>query len=200
MIRIRNAKYGMRNILLKLPQRLLLLFYCSLLTLLSSLCFGQYRCDWNVFAAGGGFLSSTDFQSKVSVSQTAIGHLTTTDFQAFIGFWQPEPQVGIQENEPEKMPNRNQLETKLYSPQPNPFVHKTKILFSLKNSAFAKLLIYDLTGRVAKTLVNGRMKSGVYTINWHGDDNSGKKLAKGIYFMKFETEDYQKIRKLLLVR
>ncbi|MEO0114598.1 MAG: FlgD immunoglobulin-like domain containing protein [candidate division WOR-3 bacterium] len=196
MVRIRKLECEMRNFLLKLPQGLLLLFYCSLLTALSSLCFGQYRCDWNVFAAGGGFLSSTDFQSKVSVSQTAIGHLTTTNFQAFIGFWQIEPQIGIEE--PEKAPNWNQLETKLYTPQPNPFAHKTRILFSLKENAFTKLLIYDLTGRVVKTLAYGNMKSGIYTINWHGDDNAGKRLASGIYFLKFQADNYQKIKKLLL--
>ncbi|MEO0093980.1 MAG: T9SS type A sorting domain-containing protein [candidate division WOR-3 bacterium] len=198
MIRIRNSECEMRNILLKLPQGLLLLFYCSLLTALSSLCFGQYRCDWNVFAAGGGFLSSTDFQSKVSAGQTTIGHLTATNFQAFIGFWQPEPQVGIEE--PEKMPNLNQLETKLYTPQPNPFAHKTRILFSLKNSALTKLFIYDLTGRIVKTLINGNMQPGIYTINWQGDGNCGKKLASGIYFLKFQADDYQKIKKLLLTR
>ncbi|MEO0114596.1 MAG: FlgD immunoglobulin-like domain containing protein [candidate division WOR-3 bacterium] len=196
MVRIRNPECEMRNFSLKLPQGLLVLFYCSLLTAFCSLCFGQYHCDWNVFAAGGGFLSSTDFQTKVSAGQTAIGHLTTTDFQAFIGFWQPEPQVGIEE--PEKMPNRNQLETKLYTPQPNPFAHKTRILFSLKENAFTKLLIYDLTGRVVKTLAYGNMKSGIYTINWHGDDNAGKRLTSGIYFLKFQADDYQKIRKLLL--
>ncbi|MEO0114594.1 MAG: FlgD immunoglobulin-like domain containing protein [candidate division WOR-3 bacterium] len=196
MIRIRNMECGIWNRSFQQPKRMSVLFYCSLLTLLSSLCFGQYRCDWNVFAAGGGFLSSTDFQTKVSVGQTAIGHLTTTNFQAFIGFWQPEPQVGIEE--PEMMPNRNQLETKLYTPQPNPFAYKTRILFSLKENAFTKLLIYDLTGRVVKTLAYGNMKSGIYTINWHGDDNAGKRLASGIYFLKFQADDYQKIRKLLL--
>ncbi len=196
MSRIRNSEFGMRNFSSQQLQGLFIFFYCSLLTALCSLCFGQYQCDWNVFDAGGGFLSSPDFQTKVSVSQTAIGHLTTTNFQAFIGFWQPEPQVGIEE--PEKMPNLNQLETKLYAPQPNPFVNKTKILFSLKNSAFAKLLIYDLTGRVVRILVNGNMQPGIYTINWMGDDNSGKKLASGIYFLKLQTDDYQKIRKVLL--
>jgi len=175
-------------------------FLMSCLLLLASFSFAQYRCDWNVFDAGGSFLSSTDFQAKVSVAQTAIGVLTGTNFNSYIGFWQIEPPVGIQEKEPEKMPQLNQLETKLYNAQPNPFANKTRILFSLKNTAQVKLEIFDLSGRIVKTLVNGSMKPGIYTMNWRGEDNNGKRLAQGIYFLKFQTNDYQKISKVLLVR
>ena len=162
--------------------------------------FAQYRCDWNTFDAGGVFLSSTDFQAKVSVSQSAIGLMTGTNYNSFIGFWQIEPQIGIQEKELEKMPKLNQLETKLYNSQPNPFANKTRIMFSIKNSANVRLHIFDLSGRIVKTLVNSSMKPGFYKMNWQGDDNNDKKLAQGVYFLKFQAGEYQKIRKLLLVQ
>ena len=175
-------------------------FLTTCFLLLASFSFAQYQCDWNVFDAGGSFLSSTDFQAKVSVAQTTIGALTGNNYNSFIGFWQIEPQVGIQEKEPEKMPRLNQLETKLYNAQPNPFAYKTRILFSLKNTAWVKLHIFALSGRMVKTLVNSSMKPGVYTMNWRGENDNGKRLAQGIYFLKFQTNDYQKIRKVLLVR
>jgi len=184
----------------KIKHQILKILCYSLLPTLCSLTYAQYRCDWNVFDAGGSFLSSIDFQAKVSVAQTAIGTLTGTNFNSYIGFWQIEPQVGIQEKEPEKMPQLNQLETKLYNAQPNPFANNTRILFSLKNTTQAKLHIFDLSGRIVKTLVNGSMKPGVYSINWRGEDGNGKRLAQGIYFLKFQAEEYRKIRKLLLVR
>ena len=174
----------------------------TLAILLFGISFCQYHCDWNVFSAGGTTLSSSDYRTNVSVAQTTIGHLATTNLQAFIGFWQIEPQVGIEE--PEAMPKMNQLITKLYNPCPNPFTHNTKILFSLKNNAFTKLLIYDLTGRVVKTLVNGNMQPGIYTINWQGEDEKGKRLACGIYFLKFQSasggDEYQTIKKVILTR
>lgn len=186
------------NFLHEQPQGIFIFFYCLILTAFCSLSFGQYHCDWNVFDAGGGFLNSTDFQTNTSLSQPAIGYLTTTNFQAFIGFWQVGPLVGIEESE--EMPNLIKLETKLFNPQPNPFTYKTRIIFSLKNQTNVKLFIYDLTGRVVKNLINGNMKPGVYSIDWRGDDNQSKKLGKGIYFLKFEAEGYQKIKKLLPVR
>jgi hypothetical protein len=190
MGRISKIKYQISKIL----------FY-SLITTLYSLTYAQYRCDWNVFDAGGAFLSSTDFQAKVSVAQTAIGSLTGMNFNSFIGFWQIDTaQIGIEENKPEKKLQLNQLETKLYTPNPNPFTNNTKILFSIKRNSNTKLQIFDLSGREVRTLVDGCVKPGVYTINWRGEDKYGKRLAQGVYFLKFQAEDYQKIRKLLLVR
>lgn len=149
------------------------------LLLLFDLINAQYRCDWNVFDASGT--------------------LTGTNFNSFIGFWQIEPQIGIQE-EPDMMAQINRLVTKLYNPQPNPFSHKTQIMFSLRNAGLVKLSIFDLSGRIVKTLMNGNLKPDIYTISWQGEDKSGKRLAQGVYFLKFQSDDYQKITKILLIQ
>jgi hypothetical protein len=175
-------------------------FLLALMFAIPILSFAQYHCDWNTFDAGGAFLSSTDFQANVSVAQTAIGSLTGTNYHSFIGFWQIEPAPGIEEDEPQRTLNPTQLETKLYYPQPNPFTNNAKILFSVKSTTKTKLQIFDRNGRMVRTLVDGCLKFGIYTMSWHGEDDSDKKVAQGIYFLKFQADNYQKIRKLLLVR
>ena len=58
-----------------------------------------YQCNWSVVDQGGGLLSSTSFRATPSVGQTAIGVITSTNFQGFIGFWQIDTAgVGIQED------------------------------------------------------------------------------------------------------
>jgi hypothetical protein len=41
---------------------------------------------------------------------------------------------------------------------------------------------------------------GYYTLFWNGCDDIGRKVAAGIYFIKFDTDDYQKIEKVVLLR
>jgi hypothetical protein len=177
------------------------LYLCCTLLLMYASVFAQYHCDWYVFNTGGVPLSSADFQATTSISQTAIGYLTGTDYLSFIGFWQVDTfQVGIEKNEPQKMSELTRLETKLSIIKPNPFKTNTRINFSIKRTTHTKLQVYDRTGRIVRNLVDGDLEPGVYTINWRGDNDYGRKNPVGIYFLKFNTDDYQKIKKLLLVR
>ncbi|MEO0105081.1 MAG: T9SS type A sorting domain-containing protein, partial [candidate division WOR-3 bacterium] len=92
-----------------------------------------------------------------------------------------------------------QLETKLYNPFPNPFFHKTRILFSLKNQSNVKLFIYDRMGRIIKILINENKKPGIYSVNWQGENNFQQKVNPGIYFSKFQTGDYYEIKKITFI-
>ena len=87
----------------------------------------------------------------------------------------------------------------------NPFSQKTVISYQLPVKSKVSLGIYDVSGRVVKTLVNGNKEPGYYTANW---DAQG--LPAGIYFAKFCAKgtsapggvagDYSSTKKLILVR
>jgi len=55
-------------------------------------------------------------------------------------------------------------------------------------------------GQVVNTLIEGRMKEGVHILFWSGEDESGREVASGIYFVKLTTEEYVNTRKMLLVK
>jgi photosystem II stability/assembly factor-like uncharacterized protein len=73
---------------------------------------------------------------------------------------------------------------KLEQNYPNPFNPSTKINFTIPNSTFVKLTVYDAIGNEVRTLVNENKPVGTYTVDF---DATG--LTSGIYFYKLEAGD-----------
>ncbi len=88
----------------------------------------------------------------------------------------------------------------LYENAPNPFSAHTLIRYAIPTPTQVNLNIYDATGRAVKSLVNGEVGVGFHNLRWDGRDNVGRKVASGVYFVKFETEQYQETRKLVVLR
>tara|TARA_Y100000815_G_scaffold250383_1_gene253078 strand:- start:148 stop:756 length:609 start_codon:yes stop_codon:yes gene_type:complete len=74
----------------------------------------------------------------------------------------------------------------LYPNYPNPFNPVTSISYGLSEDAHVQLVIYDLMGRVVKELYNGYNASGMYTRKWHGDSQTGLKVATGMYIIHLD--------------
>ena len=83
---------------------------------------------------------------------------------------------------------------------PNPFKRSTIINYQLPVTNHVSLKIYDVTGRLVKTLVNEPQKAGYYTAHWDGKDNLGKTAANGIYFYRIEADDFTDAKKAMLIR
>jgi flagellar hook assembly protein FlgD len=87
----------------------------------------------------------------------------------------------------------------LYQNKPNPFVEVTNIKFQIPNKSRIKLKIYDLVGRLIKTLVDKEMDSGHYEVEWDGKDSFGEKVPTGIYFCKLQVGEFKTMKKLILL-
>ncbi len=83
---------------------------------------------------------------------------------------------------------------------PNPFNPKTTLPFSLAAPAQVRLAIYDVAGRLQRTLVDAHLAAGEHWVNWDGRDEGGTELASGVYFSRFEAGAVSEVRKLLLLR
>lgn len=83
---------------------------------------------------------------------------------------------------------------------PNPFIGSTQIEYGLPKDANVKIIIYNLSGQKIAILVNENKKAGYYTVSWNGTDRAGKKAASGIYFYRFEADDYTATKKIYLIR
>ncbi|MEO0078657.1 MAG: T9SS type A sorting domain-containing protein [candidate division WOR-3 bacterium] len=165
----------------------------------ASLGFAQtYRCDWSVVGAGGGEMSSSTYRCGSTAGQTAIGTMAGAGYQAFIGFWQIEEQVGVQEAA--RWSSGQVLRTGLYAPAPNPARAQVAIRYSLAADGPASLAVHDITGRVVRQLLATSVRRGAYSIVWNGTDTRGRKLADGVYFLKFTAGDYRQTEKLVLQR
>lgn len=78
---------------------------------------------------------------------------------------------------------------------PNPFNPKTTITFSLPQSSYITLKIFDILGREVTILVNEEKPAGTYVVDFNGTG-----LTSGVYFYKLQTENYSSTKKLILLR
>jgi hypothetical protein len=70
---------------------------------------------------------------------------------------------------------------------PNPFTGSTTITLALPERAPSRLVVYDVAGRVVRTLANGDLEAGVHPITWDGRSDMGVPVGDGVYFAKFES-------------
>ena len=83
---------------------------------------------------------------------------------------------------------------------PNPISNSATILFSLAHPGKASLKIFDITGRLIKTLVNGETTQGNHQVQWNANDEKGNAVPAGIYFLRLDLGNYSETRKLLIAR
>jgi photosystem II stability/assembly factor-like uncharacterized protein len=84
---------------------------------------------------------------------------------------------------------------KLAQNYPNPFRPSTTIEFSVPQSGFVSLRVFNLFGAVVSTLVSEELRPGVYKTSW---DAGG--LAGGVYFYRLEQGRYVETKKLAVGR
>jgi hypothetical protein len=83
---------------------------------------------------------------------------------------------------------------------PNPFNGSTIIKYSLPRLSDVDISIYNILGQKVISLVAAMRPAGDYQINWRGIDWKGNPLASGIYFYCLKTDNYQSIKKMVLLK
>jgi hypothetical protein len=83
---------------------------------------------------------------------------------------------------------------------PNPFNPSTMIQFQLPVQSDVKLSIYNLLGQQIAILVDEIKSAGVYTVQWNGQDASGRFVSSGIYLVKLEAGGQIKVRRMALLK
>jgi hypothetical protein len=90
--------------------------------------------------------------------------------------------------------------TRLMSPWPNPFNPSTSIPFELADGGHVALEIFDVSGRLVRTVCCGTYPAGVHTALWDGRDNAGREAASGVYFCRLTAGLYAATSRLVLLR
>ncbi|MEE9269164.1 MAG: FlgD immunoglobulin-like domain containing protein, partial [Candidatus Krumholzibacteria bacterium] len=83
---------------------------------------------------------------------------------------------------------------------PNPFNPATRIDFAVDQKGPVHLAIYDISGKLVRTLINRRMRSGPHSEEWDGRDNGGRAVASGIYFYRLTAGKKSLARKAVLLK
>jgi hypothetical protein len=85
------------------------------------------------------------------------------------------------------LPDSAIASAKLMPCYPNPFNPMTNIEFSLSKSGAVFLGIFDVQGRLVKTIVDESRSDGVHRVTWDGTDRDGSKVASGMYFYRMNA-------------
>ena len=83
---------------------------------------------------------------------------------------------------------------------PNPFNPVTRIDYTVDLEGPVHLAIYDISGKLVRTLINRRMRSGSHEAEWDGRDNGGRAVASGIYFYRLTAGKNSLARKAVLLK
>lgn len=78
---------------------------------------------------------------------------------------------------------------------PNPFNPSTKITFSVPQSGFTTLSVYNLLGEKIATLLSQELSAGKYTIDFNASN-----LSTGVYFYNLDSGDFSAIKKMIILK
>ncbi len=90
--------------------------------------------------------------------------------------------------------------TRLLEPYPNPFNPSTTVRFDLVRDERVTLTVFDVAGRPVTTLARGPWQAGRHEIVWYGQDDDGRPMASGAYYVRLETADSICLKKAMLLK
>ena len=92
------------------------------------------------------------------------------------------------------------LNFRLYFTYPNPFNPVTTLRYDLPKNSFVNITIYDMMGRVVKTIVNDQQMAGYRSIQWNATNNNGSPVSAGIYLYMIQAGEFRQTKKMILLK
>ncbi len=149
----------------------------------------------NSLTAEFGLGSATVVDSiRISWPSGTVQELTGFVADAFYQFLESGDPTGV--DEAEAVP----AAFLLYGNVPNPFNPTTSIRFGLPERSHINISIYDLAGRLVKTLIDDERDAGYLDVNWQGHDSQGRSVASGLYFVRMQASGFAATKKMMLIR
>ncbi|MDP3915997.1 MAG: T9SS type A sorting domain-containing protein [Bacteroidota bacterium] len=89
------------------------------------------------------------------------------------------------------------LETSLKC-YPNPLTDDVTIEFFLPTDALVNISIYNSTGKLIRTITDGKLERGTKQFNWNRTDETKRKVASGLYLCKLMVDNHSYDNKLIV--
>jgi hypothetical protein len=88
----------------------------------------------------------------------------------------------------------------LHQNYPNPFNPTTTIKYDIPKDTHILINIFDLKGRLVKTLIDEYQISGFKTIKWDATNKTGQQIAAGMYIYRIKAGNYSETKKMVLLK
>jgi hypothetical protein len=113
-----------------------------------------------------------------------------------VGIFVRQHQPGIVEGYTGTLPDTRNF----ISCWPNPASGCVTISYSIERPDPVSLCVYDKSGQLMRTLKDGNDVAGAKTITWDGNDDHGRRLPSGVYFLRLEVQKHHIASKVILLR
>ncbi len=155
---------------------------------------GQDRCPRDFPSIVGGATAEIGAALKWGFgvpSFSGVPKLTGAEFLADCqGTW----------NLPSDVAGGSPAVTRLYANEPNPFNPRTTIRFSLARRARVEIMIYDVTGRLVRELVDGVREAGPQAAVWDGTNDAGRRAGSGVYWVQMKSGEFSSARRMVILK
>lgn len=90
----------------------------------------------------------------------------------------------------------------LHAARPNPFNPATTVSFTVTGNRAerVRLRVFDVSGRIVRTLFEGEAGPGTHDLPWDGRDSDGRSVVSGTYFCRLDSGSDSETTKLTLVK
>ena len=88
----------------------------------------------------------------------------------------------------------------VHNAYPNPFNPVTSLRYDLPQNEIINITIYDMMGRIVKTLVNGSQTAGFKSVQWDAKNDRNDPVSAGLYLYTIQAGDFRKTKKIVLLK
>ena len=191
---------------------------------------GVYSFFWNdpndidtlnyelIFDGDLGFLQAQTINSAEAIIQISdvIERMYDLNIDSLTGSWRIEiPNIEYVGNQNQNGPfqitfiSENILNTfnsklpknfSLKQNYPNPFNPNTSLRYDLPNDGLVNIAIYDMMGKIVKTLVNGSQTAGFKSVQWNATNDRNEPVSAGLYLYTIQAGEFRQTKKMVLLK
>jgi hypothetical protein len=88
----------------------------------------------------------------------------------------------------------------LHQNYPNPFNPVTSLRYDLPEDGLVNITVYDMMGRIVKTLVNSSQTAGYKSIRWNATNDRNEPVSAGLYLYTIQAGEFRQTRKMVLLK
>jgi hypothetical protein len=83
---------------------------------------------------------------------------------------------------------------------PNPFNPVTSLCYDLPEDGLVNITIYDMMGRIVKTIVNSSQTTGYKSIKWNATNDRNEPVSAGLYLYTIQAGEFRQTKKMVLLK
>ena len=88
----------------------------------------------------------------------------------------------------------------LHQNYPNPFNPITSLRYNLPNDGLVNIAVYDMMGKIVKTLVNSSQNAGFKSVQWNATNERNEPVSAGLYLYTIQAGEFRQTRKMVLLK